>query len=50
MSERNIKMASKKVICVELDKRMIKILQDRFIVYENLEIINDYYLHLQSAR
>jgi len=31
---------AKKVICVELDKRMIKILQDRFIVYKNLEIIN----------
>ena len=30
---------AKKVICVELDKRMIKILQDRFIVYKNLEII-----------
>lgn len=31
---------AKKVICVELDKRMIKILQDRFIAYKNLEIIN----------
>ena len=31
---------AKKVICVELDKRMIKILQDRFIAYNNLEIIN----------
>lgn len=32
---------SKKVICVELDKRMIKILQDRFIAYNNIEIINN---------
>ena len=31
---------AKKVICVELDKRMIKILQERFFVYNNLEIIN----------
>jgi len=31
---------AKKVICVELDKRMIEILQDRFIAYKNLEIIN----------
>ncbi len=31
---------AKKVICIELDKKMIKILNDRFIVYKNLEIIN----------
>lgn len=31
---------AKKVICVELDKRMISILEDRFFKY-NLEIIND---------
>lgn len=30
-----------KVICIELDKRMINILQDRFSLYENFEIIND---------
>ncbi len=31
---------SKKVIVVELDERMIKILKDRFSLYENIEIIN----------
>ena len=30
-----------KVIAVELDKRMIKILKDRFIQYSNFELIND---------
>lgn len=30
-----------KVICIELDKRMIKILNDRFSLYDNFEIIND---------
>lgn len=30
-----------KVICIELDKRMIEILQDRFSIYENFELIND---------
>ena len=29
-----------KVICVELDERMVKILKDRFSLYENFEIIN----------
>lgn len=29
-----------KVICIELDKKMIKILEDRFSLYKNLEIIN----------
>ena len=29
-----------KVICVELDKRMIKILEDRFNLYNNFEILN----------
>ncbi len=32
---------SKKVICIELDKKMVKILKDRFIAYKNLEIINE---------
>ena len=32
---------AKKVICVELDNEMIKILNDRFFLYKNLEIIND---------
>lgn len=30
-----------KVICVELDKKMINILEDRFKFYDNLEIINN---------
>ena len=30
-----------KVICIELDKRMINILNDRFSLYNNIEIIND---------
>ena len=31
---------AKKVLCIELDTRMIKILEDRFNMYENFEIIN----------
>ena len=30
-----------KVICVELDERMIGILKERFFLYENFEIINN---------
>lgn len=30
-----------KVICVELDTKMIKILEDRFLLYDNFEIINN---------
>lgn len=30
-----------KVLCIELDTRMIKILKDRFNIYENFEIINE---------
>ena len=30
-----------KVICIELDDRMIKILKDRFCIYSNFEIINE---------
>ena len=30
-----------KVVCIELDTKMIKILQDRFALYNNLEILND---------
>ena len=30
-----------KVICIELDKRMIEILQDRFSIYDNFQVIND---------
>ncbi len=32
---------AKKVICVELDPKMINILNDRFKLYDNLEIINE---------
>ena len=32
---------ARKVICIEIDKKMVKILKDRFIAYNNLEIIND---------
>ena len=37
---------AKKVICVELDKKMIKILDDRFIAYNNIELINEDVLKL----
>lgn len=37
---------AKKVICVELDKKMIKILNDRFIAYNNIELINEDILKL----
>ena len=30
-----------RVICVELDKRMVSILKERFFLYDNFEIIND---------
>ena len=30
-----------KVICIELDERMVRILKDRFSLYENFEIINE---------
>lgn len=30
-----------KVICIELDDRMISILKDRFFMYENFEVINE---------
>ena len=32
---------ARKVICIELDKKMTKILKDRFIAYNNLELINE---------
>ena len=37
---------AKKVICIELDKKMIKILNDRFIAYNNIELINEDVLKL----
>lgn len=30
-----------KVICVELDKKMIKILEERFLLFDNVKIINE---------
>ncbi len=32
---------ARKVICIELDPKMVKILHDRFIAYNNIEIINE---------
>lgn len=32
---------AKKVICIELDSKMVNILNDRFILYKNFEIINE---------
>ena len=32
---------AKKVIAIELDKKMIKILQERFSLYSNFELINE---------
>lgn len=32
---------AKKVICIELDTKMIEVLSDRFIAYNNIEIINE---------
>lgn len=37
---------AKKVICVELDKKMVEILKDRFIAYNNFELINNDILKL----
>ena len=31
---------AKKVICVELDNKMVEILNERFSLYDNLEILN----------
>lgn len=35
-----------KVICVELDKKMIEILKERFLLYDNVELINEDILKL----
>ena len=35
-----------KVLCIELDSKMIKILQDRFSMYDNFEVINSDVLKL----
>lgn len=31
---------AKKIICIELDKKMVEVLKERFIAYNNIEIIN----------
>lgn len=38
---KNLVEKAKKVICIELDSKMIKILEDRFKLYDNVEIINE---------
>lgn len=30
-----------KVVCIELDKKMVDILKDRFVLYENFELLNE---------
>lgn len=30
-----------KVVCIELDKKMVKIISDRFFMYKNFEVINE---------
>ncbi len=37
---------AKKVICIELDQNMCRILKERFIAYNNIEIINEDILKL----
>jgi 16S rRNA (adenine1518-N6/adenine1519-N6)-dimethyltransferase len=39
-----------KVICIELDKKMIKILEDRFSLYENFEVKNQDVLKVDLRR
>ena len=44
---------ARKVICIELDKKMVKILKERFINYKNLEIIkniNIFYDYFSTER
>ena len=38
-----------KVICIEIDERMIEILEDRFSLYDNFEMINDDILKVDLA-
>lgn len=37
---KNLLEQAGKVICIELDTKMLKILEDRFLLYKNFEIIN----------
>ena len=39
-----------KVICIELDKKMIKILTDRFSLYKNFELIHGEVLKIKSNK
>lgn len=39
-----------KVVCVELDKKMIEILEDRFKLFNNIEIINDDILKVNLSK
>lgn len=41
---------AKKVICVELDKKMVQILEDRFKLFDNVEIINEDILKVDIDR
>ena len=41
---------AKKVICIELDKNMVKILNEKFFLYKNLEIINEDVLKLDLVK
>lgn len=38
--------SAEKVICIELDRKMIEILQDRFLLFDNIELINQDVLKL----
>lgn len=39
-----------KVVCIELDKRMVNIITDRFSLYENFEVINEDVLKVDLKR
>lgn len=41
---------AKKVICIELDKKMVRILNDRFISHNNIELINEDVLKIDLAK
>lgn len=41
---------ARRVICIELDPKMIKILHDRFIAYNNIELINEDVLKIDLNR
>ena len=41
---------AEKVICIELDKKMVNILEDRFCLYKNFEIINKDILKVDLAK